>query len=273
MKNTAYQIREDILATTTGGHHLTHETPMNDLGEGVDNCPEGVMELMEKAGDNISLEYTSITFNPENIVMSIGAADTVLKSTGATHIYPRNNLKLSDFRDLICLYPMTGGAMCGAILKNVLTSNGLDIQTNKGERGTHSVTLVPHVSIHHQGTVPIEYFFIPAPTLSEITVTSTAATGVGATAGDTDIALSGYTLPTGYSYLYKIEPASEESEEEFDPGIQYGDLVGGAWTVLESASETISGTTSGDYIVVVAVDIEDYVVAAGYTEIEAKAGE
>ena len=259
----------DILATTTGGLHLRHETPMKDNGEGVDNCPEGVMELMEKDGDNISLEFTSITFNTTNIAMDIGAADTALDSRGHTRIYPRRNLKQSDFRNIICLFPMTGGGMCGAILSNVLSSNGLDIQTSKGERGTQSVTLVPHVSIHHQGVVPIEYFFIPAPELGEISVASAAGSS---SAGDTVITISNYTLPSGHSYKYKVMDAPT-APATFDPDIEYGDLIGADWTTLtlSEGSATLTGMTSGKYIVVVAVDGDDYIIAEGHAVITAKA--
>lgn len=287
MKNVAYKIREsafeemqkeagicltsfdfsnpydeidtdNIFCTTEGGFHLRHEVPMNDLGEGVDNCPEGTMELMEKGNDSISVEFTSVTFNPDNIAMSIGAADKVLKSTGATHIYPRKNLKTSDFRDLYFLFPMTGGGMCGAVLKNCLSSNGLDIQTTKGERGKNSVTIAAHPSIYAQNVVPVEYFFIPAPTLDSITVTSAAGS---TTTGTSTITLSGYTPGTGETYKYKVDTAVID--------VQYGDIIGADWTTITSPA-TITAAT-GKKITVVSVDSDGYAVAAGNATITAKA--
>lgn len=287
MKNTAYKIREstfnemqkeaglvltyfdfdnpydepetqNILATTDGGLHLKHETPMIDLGDGVDNCPTGLKELMEKDQDNISLEFTSITFNPENIVMSVGAADAALKSTGATHIYPRKTLKSRDFKDIICLFPMTGGGMCGAKLSNALTSNGLDITTAKGEHGKNSVTLVPHASIYAQNVIPIEYYFIPAPELDTITVTSAAGS---TTSGTSTITLSGYTPGTGETYKYKVDTAVID--------VEYGDIIGEDWTTITSPT-TITAAT-GKKITVVSVDTDGYAVASGSATITAKA--
>ena len=286
MKNTAYKIREtafnemqkeaglvltyfdfdnpydepeseDILATTDGGLHLTHEIPMNDLGDGVDNCPLGLKELMEKGQDNIALAFTSITFNPENIVMSIGAADQVLKSNGATHIYPRKNLKPGDFRDLICLFPMVGGGMCGAVLSNALTSNGLDVQTTKGERGKNSVTLVPHPSIYSQNVVPIEYFFIPAPQIGTITVTSAAGTN----AGDSAISVSGYTPKTGETYKYKVDTDVI--------AVDYGDIIGADWITITPPASITAAT--GKKITIVSVDTDGYAVAKGSATVTAKA--
>lgn len=287
MKNTAYKIREqafnemqkeaglvltyfdfdnpyempdskDILLTTEGGLHVKHEVPLIDRGEGIDNCPEGILELQEKGTDNISLEFTSVTFNPDNIAMDIVAADVGADSNGITHIVPRANLKTSDAKDLICLFGMPGGGMCYAYLKKVLSAGGLDMQTTKNDRGTRAVSLKPHRTLATQNIVPVEYGFIPAPNLATITVISSAGTAVGTS----DIAISGYTLGTGESFKYNVDTNVIS--------VQYGDIIGAAWSEIETGDDITA--TTGMKITVVAVDADGYAIAEGHATVEAKAG-
>lgn len=249
---------EDIFATTTGGLHLSHATTHGDLGEGIDNVMEGMMELMYKESDDISLEYTSLTFNPQSILFSVGSADMVEKDEKVKRIVPRDTLLTSDFiGTLYCIFPMSNGGACGAILKNVLSTGGLDIQTSKNERGTNSVTLKPHRSIKAQNTVPIEYFFIDPPEVDELTVTSVA----GSITGTTQISVSGYKPAVGESYKYKTQTGTA-------PEVEYGDLCGMDWTKTTFPSTVTAN--NGDEITVVSVDVDGYAVAAGSTTVTAK---
>ena len=96
------------------------------------------------------------------------------------------------------------------------------------------------------------------PTLGSLTVTSTAGTAVG----DTNLAVSGYTLGSGESYVYKTGATA--------PSVNYGQKLGSTWTALESGSDVTPGT-GHTKVTVAAVDANGRAQAAGNATITAKA--
>lgn len=95
-------------------------------------------------------------------------------------------------------------------------------------------------------------------TLSTITVTSVAGSGVG----KTDVSLSGYTPKSGETYAYKIAAAA--------PAAWYGMVLDSTWTTATFPLDELAATT-GEYITVVSVDAFGQVVASGSDDITAKA--
>ena len=248
---------EDIIATTTGGFNLKHTVNYKDLAEDIDNVPNGMKEFMAVDNYEITLDFTSIKFNKDNLEWSLGAADTVEMSGGVQKIVPRNNLKQSDFKTIWLVLPLMQGGALAVKLGNVLSSSGLNIQTSKNEKGTNSITLSVHPSVYAQNTVPVEYYLIPAPELDELTVTSSA----GTTAGKSVIGISGYTLGTNESFKYKLGTAVED--------IEYGDIIGVDYSEIDDEDEIAA--TTGQKITVVAVDADGYALAAGNATITAAA--
>lgn len=249
---------EDIIATTSGGFNLKHTVNYKNLAGDIDNVPNGMKEFMAVDNYEVTLDFTSIKFNRENLEWSLGAADSVEMSGGIQKITPRNNLKQRDFKTLWLVLPLMQGGALAVKLSNVLSSAGLNIQTSKNEKGTNSITLTVHPSVYAQNVVPVEYYLIPAPELDELTVTSSA----GATAGTSAIEISGYTLGTNENFKYKLGTAAED--------IEYGDIIGVDYTEIDDGDEITA--TSGQKITVVAVDADGYALAAGNATITAAAG-
>lgn len=99
--------------------------------------------------------------------------------------------------------------------------------------------------------------------LDTITVTSTQGSG----SGKTDVALSGYTLKTGESYVYKIAASAA-------PSCIYGEVLPtsgtGAWTAATFPLDELTAT-DGHKIAVAAVDSIGAAVAYGSAEIDSHA--
>lgn len=92
------------------------------------------------------------------------------------------------------------------------------------------------------------------PTLGSITVTSTAGTA----SGDSNIAVSGYTLGSGESYVYKTGASAA-------PAVTYGQKLGSGWTIIVPPADITPGTATK--ITVAAVDANGRAQAAGNTTI------
>ena len=98
--------------------------------------------------------------------------------------------------------------------------------------------------------------------LDSITVASTA----GGSAGETDVAVSGYTLGAGEKYVYKIASSAA-------PAVHLGEVLEigtNKWTVGTFPLDDLTATT-GHYITVAAVDSIGAAVAEGHTTITSKA--
>lgn len=148
-------VDEDIICTTTGGINPTCVPTYSDLGEDVDNCPNGMMELMNLDGWETSLGFTALTTTAEAIRMALGAAD-ISAETGK--ITPRRNLKGTDFADVWWVGDRSDGGLVAIRLINALSTSGFSLQTTKNGKGQISVTLSGHVSIKAQDVVPMEFY-------------------------------------------------------------------------------------------------------------------
>lgn len=98
------------------------------------------------------------------------------------------------------------------------------------------------------------------PTLGSITVASTAGTAVG----DSNIAVSGYSLGTGEKYVYKTGKTTA-------PAVTYGQKLGGTWTEITPPHD-ITPTATHDKITVAAVDANGRAQAAGTDDLTVKTG-
>ena len=96
------------------------------------------------------------------------------------------------------------------------------------------------------------------PTLQSITVASTAGTAVG----DSNIAMSGYSLGTGEKYVYK-------TAKDNAPVVTYGQKLGSTWTEIDSGDD-ITPTATHNKITVAAVDAQGRAQAAGSDDITVK---
>ena len=248
----------DILATTTGGINAVCEPTYEDLGEDVDNVPNNTKELLMLTGWNCRVEFTSIKFNATNAAWALGAADEIDAPTGAptgtVRIVPRAGVKQTDFKNLYAAFPMADGGIYVKMVKNALSTGGMNVQTSKNGKGTNKMTITGYISINDQDTMPMEDVFIPPLTL--LTVVSAA----GTTTGKTAITVTGHSLGTGETYVYKIS-TSEIS-------VDVGDSTT-AWTSWDGTAEITAETGK---IITVAVAKSSKVVTYGSTTVTAKAG-
>ena len=96
------------------------------------------------------------------------------------------------------------------------------------------------------------------PTLGSVTVASTAGTAVG----DSNIAMSGYSLGTGEKWVYK-------TAKDNAPTVTYGQKLGSTWTEIDSGDD-ITPTATHNKITVAAVDANGRAQAAGNANITVK---
>lgn len=96
------------------------------------------------------------------------------------------------------------------------------------------------------------------PTLGSVTVTSTAGTAVG----DSNIALSAYTLGAGEKWVYK-------TAKDNAPTVTYGQKLGSTWTEIDSGDD-ITPAATHTKITVAAVDANGRAQAAGSANLTVK---
>lgn len=146
---------EDIICATTGGINPACVPTYSDLGQDVDNCPNGTLELMHLDSWDCSLGFTSLGVSAETIRLALGAAD-VTAETG--EIVPRADLKGTDFADIWWVGDKSDGGMVAICLKNALSTSGFSLQTTKNGKGQVAVTLKGHVSVNTQKEVPMKFY-------------------------------------------------------------------------------------------------------------------
>lgn len=144
---------DDIICATTGGIQVSCTPTYSDQGEDVDNCPNNMKELKHLDGWECTMAFTSLGTSPEAIKLALGAADI-----STNKITPRRDLKQTDFSDIWWVGDRMDGGMVAVCLKNALSSEGFSLQTTKNGKGQVSVTLMGHVSIDAQDTMPMEFY-------------------------------------------------------------------------------------------------------------------
>jgi hypothetical protein len=148
-------VDSDIICATTGGINPSCVPTYSDLGEDVDNCPNGMKELAHLDGWECKISTTSLGTSPELIRFSLGAAD-INAETGA--IVPRKDLKQTDFADIWWVGDRADGGLVAVRLINALSTGGFSLQTTKNGKGQIALELTGHVSINDQETMPMEFY-------------------------------------------------------------------------------------------------------------------
>ena len=144
---------DQIIYATRGGITVTCVPKYSDMGDDVDNCPAGTMELKKLEGWNCGLKFVSLGMTAEDIRLALGAADV---SDG--RITPRRTLRNSDFSDIWWVGDTAGGGMVAVCLRNALSEKGLELQSSKNSKGSLTVELKGHVSVSAQDEVPMEFY-------------------------------------------------------------------------------------------------------------------
>ena len=151
-------VNDTIICATTGGINPTCKPSYSDMGEDVDHCPAGMMELKHLDSWDCGLSFTALGITPEVIRMALGVADVDEQNKGK--IVPRMKLKDTDFSDIWWVGDRSDGGFVAVCLKNALSTDGFSLQTTKNGKGQISVNLAGHVSINNPKEVPMEFYSI-----------------------------------------------------------------------------------------------------------------
>lgn len=153
-------IDTDIICATTGGISVSCVPTFSDMGEDIDNCPTGMLELMNVDGYDCKMSFTSLGVTEDTIKLSLGAADV---ENGK--IVPRKNLDPGDFQSVWWVGDKKNGGMVAVHLMMALSTGGFSLQTTKNGKGQLAVELTGHTSISAQDVVPME-FYVAEPTVT-----------------------------------------------------------------------------------------------------------
>lgn len=239
---------DEILAATTGGINPVCAPTYSDYGEDVDNVPNNMLEFKHLDSWEATLGFSSIKFNGENTLWSLGAADSELLHNGVTKITPRRSVRTSDFKDIWWVGDKANGGAYAIRLMNALSTGGLNIQSTKNGKGTNAVTITGHVSIHDQDKMPMEIYDIPP---QEIFTPVTVA----ADAPDTTYPWTTYTpadMQTGITvgekeitgtlhYLTDFSPAGPLAGDGYYLALKFSDFDEDATSVKVGLDPSSSG--------------------------------
>lgn len=149
---------KNIICATTGGVNPTCKPSYSDMGEDVDNCPSGMLELKRLDSWDCGLGFTALGVSPAVIRMALGASD--IDGEDKTKIVPRMELKHTDFSDVWWVGDRSDGGLVAICLKNALSTDGFSLQTTKKGKGQLSVNLMGHISMKNQKEVPMVFYSI-----------------------------------------------------------------------------------------------------------------
>lgn len=145
---------EDIICATTGDVSATCVPTYSDMGEDVNNCPAGMIELMNLDGWETRVAFTALDITEETLRLALGAADV---SSGK--VTPRRTLNIEkDFGNIWLVFDLLGGGYAAVHLMNALSTAGLSLTLTKNAKGQLQVELMGHVSIENQDVVPMEFY-------------------------------------------------------------------------------------------------------------------
>lgn len=151
-----------LYGATTGGNSFSATPTYTDYGDDIDNCPKNTMELMKTDDVEVQMTGTFVTVTAESAKMMIASAD--VDSEDPTHIIPRKDLKLTDFKDLWFVGDYSSqndGAKAGFIaihMFNALNTGGFSVKTTDKGKGNFAFTFKGHYSISEQDKVPYELY-------------------------------------------------------------------------------------------------------------------
>lgn len=185
--NPAAPADEDIICATTGGVNPSCVPTFSDLGEDVDNCPNGMKELKHLDYYDCKMSTTSLGTSPELIKLSLGCADINAETSA---IIPRADLAQTDFSDIWWVGDRADGGLVAIQLKNALSTSGFSLQTAKNGKGQIALELTGHVSINAQKEVPMVFYSMDPEDVTAWTV-SQILTHVSSSFTDSAIANQG----------------------------------------------------------------------------------
>lgn len=203
---TGSDLKDIIFAVTTGGVTIACTPTFSDFFEDVDNAPKNSKQGKVLDGYDALISATQVSFTNENLIASIGAADSAAVDgvDGLTKISPRMSLMQSDFIEglgVICNWGEDGNFLY-AELNDALTDGGLSIQTTDNGKGQGTISYRGHTTTDDLSKPPIVFYLFE----KQWSVTQTLATHItssfsGSKIGNGDKLEA--TLTEGSGYVVK----------------------------------------------------------------------
>lgn len=150
---------------TTGDNSFSATRDLTDMGEDINNCPEGTMQLQRANAWQAQLTGTAVTITTAEVAEFLGNAD--IDTSDTTKIVPRTDLLLSDFKDkwLLVNYSEyngeTKGGWVAIHLLNALSTDGFTGNFGKNANGQFPYTLRAFYDMDDMDTVPFEVYIKP----------------------------------------------------------------------------------------------------------------
>lgn len=147
---------------TTGDNSFSATRDLTDMGEDINNCPEGTMQLQRANAWQAQLSGTAVTITTAEVAEFLGNAD--IDTSDTTKIVPRTDLLLSDFKDkwLLVNYSEyngeTKGGWVAIHLLNALSTDGFTGNFGKNANGQFPYTLRAFYDMDDMDTVPFEIY-------------------------------------------------------------------------------------------------------------------
>lgn len=157
--NTGSVAEVDLLGATTGGVKFTAKPSFSDFGEDIDNCPTGMMELMQLGTWEVLMSGSFVTVTPEVARMLVAVGDL-----SGNEVTPRQTLAQTDFTELWWVGDYSdvndekNGGFVAIHMRNALNTGGFQLQSGKAEKGQFSFEFKGHYSMAEQDTVPFEVY-------------------------------------------------------------------------------------------------------------------
>lgn len=237
-----------LIGATTGGVNFTDTPEFADFGEDIDNCPKNTMELKKLTSHEAKMSGTFVTLDAATVHLLAGAAD--IDELDATHIVPRNDLELTDFKDVWWVgdySDVNNGDNAGYVaihLMNALNTGGFQIQSTDKAKGQFAFEFTGHYSMDAQDTVPYEIYIKQGG--EEVTPSVLLNKhAVSVVEGET-VTLTAETNPDGETVTWST--SSSTYADVTSGGVVSGESAGQA---IITASITVDGVTYTDTCTVV----------------------
>lgn len=144
---------EDILCATTGDIRISVKPNIKDMGEEINNCPEGMAELMKITSVIAQISFTTPKLSAKMIALGLGSADVTGKKITL------RGIQKEDFKPMWWVGDLgNDGGFVAARLFHAFSREGLEITAAKNTSGKMTITLQGHVSINKQDEMPIEFY-------------------------------------------------------------------------------------------------------------------
>lgn len=160
--STATLSASNILGATSGGVNFSATPEFTDFAEDIDNAPKNMKEFKKLDNWTVTMSGTFVSVTPALGKTLVGAG--AIDATDQTKIVPRNDLELTDFKDIWWVGDYsdktgsTNGGFVAIHMLNALSTGGFQIQSNDKAKGTFSFEFTGHYSNASQDVVPFEIY-------------------------------------------------------------------------------------------------------------------